>query len=138
MSEFPNRVVAVLNKKLEPGRALNVLGHLSLAMGGINETEHLHLIDYYDKDENLYPNISKMPFVVLKEKPSKLVTLKNLAAENNIQHLVFTDAMIVGTWQEQIAHSKTKTADELTIYGVLLFGDAEKITELTRKFSLWN
>jgi hypothetical protein len=43
----------------------------------------------------------------------------------------------VGTYLEQIERTRqTKDAD-LIYYGIALFGDWDKVSELTRKFSLW-
>jgi hypothetical protein len=43
----------------------------------------------------------------------------------------------VGSYLEQLERTKqTKDAD-LIYYGVVLFGPWEKVSDLTRKFSLW-
>ena len=49
----------------------------------------------------------------------------------------FTNTMTIGTYLEQIERTKQTKEEELIYYGIVLFGDWEKVTELTRKFSLW-
>ncbi|CCN69477.1 conserved hypothetical protein [Vibrio nigripulchritudo SFn118] len=70
MSGLPNdtqkRFVAVLNKKMETGRALNVLGHLSVALADLLEKGNACYVDYEDKDGNIHPNMSHYPFIVLR------------------------------------------------------------------------
>ena len=47
------------------------------------------------------------------------------------------DTMTIGTFNEQIERTKQKKEDDLVYYGIVLFGDWDKVSELTRKFSLW-
>ena len=49
----------------------------------------------------------------------------------------FTDAMTVGTWEDQVKKSAETTDEELEYYGVCLFGERAVLEELTQKFSLW-
>jgi len=137
MTEFKHRLVAVINKSVASGVAMNALAHLSIALGAQLNPETLHLIDYRDTDGNVYPNISKMPFVILEANSNKIKLLREQAIANNIQQVTFTDTMTVGSWQEQLARSQQTKADALNFYGIVLFGDATRVTELTRKFSLW-
>ena len=72
MSEFEKKLVAVLNKSVEPGRLMNALAHMCTGFGaGLGETQ-LELMNYHDKSDNLYPNISKMPFIILKANSNKI------------------------------------------------------------------
>ena len=45
--------------------------------------------------------------------------------------------MTAGTYQEQLERTKQVKEKDLIYFGIVLFGDWEKVTELTRKFSLW-
>lgn len=45
--------------------------------------------------------------------------------------------MTVGTYQEQIERTQQVKDENLVYYGIVLFGDWDKVTELTRKRSLW-
>lgn len=45
--------------------------------------------------------------------------------------------MTIGTYLEQIERTKQTKEEELVYFGIVLFGDWDKVSELTRKFSLW-
>lgn len=137
MSTLNNRLVAVLNKNIETGKAMNALAHMSVALGGILDAEKLALIDYYDKDGHCYPQISKIPFIVCRATGGKLKTLDTLAQEQDIQRICFTNTMTVGTWEEQIATAKKTARENTEIYGIVLYGPGDAVTALTKKFSLW-
>jgi hypothetical protein len=97
----------------------------------------LRLTHYIDADGGSHPHISEMPFMILKANSNKIRALKAAALESGIQCVDFTDTMTVGSYVEQLERTKqTKDAD-LIYYGVVLFGNWDKVTELTRKFSLW-
>ena len=43
----------------------------------------------------------------------------------------------VSGYQEQIERSKQTKEADLEYYGIAIFGDWEKVSELTKKFSVW-
>jgi len=133
----PNKLVAVMNKSIEPGVIMNALAHISIAFGAKIGPESLQLVDYIDKDQNVYPNISKMPFIILRANSNKIRNLRDEATSDDIKCAVFTDTMTVGTWDEQVARTAERNQDDLKFYGIVLFGDYSKVTEMTKKFSLW-
>jgi hypothetical protein len=132
-----NKLVAVMNEKIEPGKIMNAIAHMCIGFGAAIGREALCLVDYKDADGGSHPNISEMPFIILKANSNKIRQLRIFAQEQGIQYSDFTDTMTIGTSQEQIERSaQTKEAD-LTYFGIVLFGEWEKVTELTKKFSLW-
>ncbi|MGD2168689.1 MAG: DUF2000 domain-containing protein [Chlamydiota bacterium] len=135
---FKNKLVAVMNGKIETGVILNALAHMCIGFGAEIGKEDLLLTDYIDADENTHPHISKMPFIILKAKnSSKLSSLRKSALELGIRFVVFTDTMTIGTYQEQLEKTKNTKETDLIYYGIVLLGDWEKVSELTKKFSLW-
>ena len=135
---FLKKLVAVVNEKIELGKAMNALAHMAVGLGGsIDNKEELRLIDYIDADGGKHPNISEMPFIILKANSNKIRMLRMAALNNNIPFTDFTNTMTVGTYQEQLELTKQTKEENLEYYGIILFGDLEIITELTRKFSLW-
>jgi hypothetical protein len=97
----------------------------------------LRLTNYIDADGGSHPNISEMPFMILKANSNKIKGLREAALAGDIQFVDFTQTMTIGTFEEQIERTKQTKAEELVYYGIVLFGDWEKVSELTRKFSLW-
>lgn len=138
MSDLPNKLVAVLNKSLEPGVAMNALSHMSFGLGARLGVEEADLVNYTSQDQTVFPGISKMPFIVARGTGGKIRTLMQMAETAGIKWAVFTDTMTIGTWDEQIARTADTDLDKLTFYGIVLFGPKEVVTELTKKFSLWH
>lgn len=135
--KFENKLVAVMNKSVEPGKAMNALAHMCIGLGAAIGKESLRLTDYRDADGGSHPHISEIPFIILAENSNKIRKLRDEALAYQIMLTDFTDTMTVGTYQEQIKRTaKVKNAD-LVYYGIVLFGDWDKVTELTKKFSLW-
>lgn len=48
----------------------------------------------------------------------------------------FTDTMTIGTYKDQIARTLHVKDEDLIYYGIVLFGEWNTITDLTRKCSL--
>jgi hypothetical protein len=137
MEKFNNKLVAVLNKSVEPGKVMNALAHMCIGLGAAIGKDELRLTNYQDADGGSHPYISEIPFIILTENSNKIRKLRLEAIKQNIQFNDFTDTMTVGTYQEQIERTKLVADEQLIYYGIVLFGDWDKVTELTRKSSLW-
>lgn len=138
---FSNKLVAVMNEKIEPGVIMNALAHMCIGFGSEIGTELLRLTNYVDADGESHPSISEMPFMILKANSNKLRALRLAARQMGIRCVDslcgFTHTMTVGTYLEQIECTKQTKEEDLIYYGVVLFGDWEKVSQLTKKFSLW-
>ena len=137
MYPFENKLVAVMNKSMDPGKVMNALAHMCIGFGATLSPEALNLMNYQDKDENIYPAISKMPFIILSANSNKINSLRKSAIEVEIPYSVFTDTMTVGTWEDQLLRTQATAEQDLTYMGIVLFGEWGKLTEMTKKFSLW-
>jgi hypothetical protein len=134
---FENKLVALMNEKIEPGVIMNALAHMCIGFGSSIGKEALRLTNYIDADGSSHPNISEMPFMILKANSNKIRALRQAALQAGIRCVDFTDTMTIGSYLEQIERTlQTKEAD-LIYYGVVLFGNWDKVSDLTRKFSLW-
>lgn len=78
-----------------------------------------------------------MPFIILKANSNKIRALKLAALQAGIECVDFTDTMTIGSYQEQIEKTKKTQDADLVYYGIVLFGEWTKVSELTKKFSLW-
>lgn len=138
MSEpFKNKLVAVLNKSIEPGKVMNALAHMCIGLGAAIGQEDLRLTNYRDADGGSHPFISEIPFIILTDNGSKIRKLRKEAIAQEILCNDFTDTMTVGTYQEQIERTKRVKEEDLVYFGIVLFGEWDKVSELTRKCSLW-
>ena len=77
-NENSKRFIAILNKKIEVGRLMNALGHMTAGLaGGNNLTEDMCLLQYEDKNGGKHQNISHFPFIVLKADNSNKIRRVN-------------------------------------------------------------
>ncbi len=138
MSGSGKKLVVVLNRNIDVGKAMNALAHAMLGFGaGAVSKEDVRLNRYVDADGGIHDNVSEMPIVVLKARPNKLKNLRKAAVENRLVFVDFTDTMSIGTYAEEYALTKTKTHEELDYRAIILFGPSDTVTELTRKFSVY-
>ena len=142
MSNLPDesqkRFIAILSKKMDLGRTLNVLGHLSVGLSNRLESEEAYYVDYRDFDGNVHPNLSHYPFIVLKaDNSNKLRKVREEAFSRGIKFTDFTSSMIEGGSVEQQKRTKETKEEDLEYLGVCLFGDTEILREFTKKFSLY-
>jgi hypothetical protein len=63
--ETQKRFIAILNKKMDSGRTLNVLGHISVGLADLLPAGEATYVNYIDMDGNAHPNLSHYPFIVL-------------------------------------------------------------------------
>jgi hypothetical protein len=137
MNSFENKLVAVLNEKVDPGVIMNALAHMCIGFGASIGKEPLRLSDYRDRDGGQHPNISEMPFMILRANSNKIRQLRDAALAAGIQKVDFVHTMTGGTYQEQLEKTAQASGEELVYYGIVLFGPWDQVSELTRKFSLW-
>ena len=135
--QFKNKLVAVLNKSIEPGKVMNALAHMCIGLGSAIGQKELRLTDYRDADGGSHPFISEIPFIILADNSNKIRKLRAEAKAQNILCNDFTNTMTVGSYQEQIERTAQVKEEGLIYYGIVLFGDWGKVSELTRKCSLW-
>jgi len=126
-----------MNEKIEPGIIMNALAHMCIGFGSEIGKEPLRLTNYLDADGGSHPSISEMPFMILKANSNKIKALRLAALQSEIKCVDFTDTMTIGTYIEQLERTKQVKEADLIYYGIVLFGNWDKVSELTRKFSLW-
>ncbi len=132
------RFIAVMNKKVETGRLMNALGHMTAGLAGKVCREDMLFLEYQDKDGGLHPGISHFPFIVLAaDNSNKIRTARKEAIARGIPFTDFTSTMTVGTSQEQIDATYAANEEALEYYGLCLFGKTEILREFTGKFSLF-
>lgn len=137
--ENTKRFVAVLNKKIETGRLMNALGHMTAGLaGGYGRQDEMCFLQYEDKDNGKHPNISHFPFIVLQaDNSNKIRTVRSEAIRRGIPYTDFTSTMTIGTSAEQVQSTKLSLELDLEYYGICLFGTTAELKEITGKFSLF-
>lgn len=134
------KFVAILNKKVAIGKAMNVLGHMTASLAAHANPEQLELmgmVDYADKDGNSH-KASKDSFVVLRaDNGNQIRTVRNAAKEMNLLFVDFANTMQEGTYLEQLERTSQTLEQDLDYYGILVFGKIDEVGSITKKFSLW-
>lgn len=138
-NEKSKRFIAVLNKKIEIGRLMNALGHMTAGLaGGTNQSEAMCFLQYQDKDGGAHENISHFPFIILKaDNANKIRTVRAECLARKIPFSDFTSTMTIGTSAEQQANTVATPEAELDYFGIVMFGATDELREFTGKFSLF-
>lgn len=133
------KFVALVNKNLEPGVALNALGHIALGLGTRLATADQagHFLDFTDADGESHPSVSGLPLIVLRGTSGDIRGLRAQAASRGMLSVDFVNTMTGGPWEEEMSRTMETAEAELDYYGILIYGRAEELTPLTRKFSLY-
>jgi hypothetical protein len=136
-----HKFAAILNKKVDPGKVMNALAHMSLGLvAGATPEEKIDMgfFDYIDADGNAHKDLSKNSYVILRaDNSNQIRSARQLAIEKGVHYIDFTDSMQDGTYLEQIERIKQIYEPELNYVGLCLFGPIEKVSEITKKFGLW-
>lgn len=119
---------------------MNALGHMTAGLiAKANDADEMQFLKYeFQANWTTSSLISLYPFIILTAKNnSQLKSLHQAASAEAILHNAFTETMLGVSAVEQINSTKNTNSDELTYFGILLFGSADQLTTLTRKFSLF-
>lgn len=132
------RFIAVLNKKVETGKLMNALGHMTAGLAGQVNKQDMCFLDYLDQDGGLHPAISHFPFIILSaDNSNKIRTVRSEAIKKSIPFTDFTNTMTIGTSEEQVNTTGSTAESDLEYYGIVLFGKTSELKEFTSKFSLY-
>lgn len=140
MNNQTYKFVVVVNKKLEPGVAMNSASHLCLSMMAQATEEQrnaMHLIEYVDADGAQYPSISGLSLIVLRGKEGHMKKFIDAAKEKGMITSAFIKTMTGDTYKEQLERTKATKTEDIEYYGVAAFGPKEEVDAMTKKFSLY-
>lgn len=133
--------VALINKgaSMKPWQELNTIAHLNAAFGARAGKGLFFQDEIVTKDQQKI-RLNIQHAIIVKTADSS-EALQTLAAEAKEDHLVvteFTSEMLETTNDKKvIASTKEKTLKEVTHLGVLLFGEKERVEQLTKVFPLY-
>lgn len=136
-----HKFVAVVNKNLEIGKALNAIAHSCAGLVGVAPSElkeKMSFIDFVDKDGSVHKSISGLSLIVLRGKNNEIKKLRNEFIANDILFTDFTETMTGDTYKEQVEKTLEISDEDMNYYCIAAFGEKEKLDPLTKKFSLWH
>lgn len=132
--------VALINKEanMELWQKMNTIGHLTAAFGARKGTSLLKFNTIQTADEkNINLNIQHA--IMIKEAPSNADIQKIIteAKEKGLEIAEFTREMLETTNDKKVAeNTKAKNFSDIEFLGVLVFGDKDKVEEITKDFEL--
>ena len=135
-----HKFVAIVNKHLEPGVALNALAHATaglVASASDELREQMSFINFPDKDGNDHPNISALSLIVLRGTSNEIRKARNRYVQENIHFVDFLETMTGDTYKEQLEKTSNTAYDELNFYGIIAFGEKKDLDPITKRLSLW-
>lgn len=133
------KVTVVLASNLEAGVALNVLGHLTLAIGKYSEPEIMGRPKLVDKSGIEHLGISKYPVIVTKVKPGRLRrAIQEAREKQDILVADYPKEMLTTGHDDELAEAISAIPeDEMEYLGAVFYGDATQIDEVAGRFMLW-
>jgi hypothetical protein len=133
------KFVAVLNERIDLPKLLNALGHMTAGLvAQAPNPGAMRFLRYEDANGGAHPAISHYPFIVLAARNGNQIrTLRQAAIEAGIIYNDFVDTMLGTSAEDQLMKTRATKEMDLQYYGICLFGPADLLNGMTRKFSLF-
>jgi len=134
------KFVVVVNKKItDAAEVMNAIAHLAFGMSQRAPSVSDAPLDHYTGfDGQTHCLISRYPFIILSAKNSnQIAKVREQCIERGAVYNDFVKQMIARSAEEQVEQTKNASADELEYIAICLFGPADQMKELTKKFSVF-
>lgn len=139
MNYEDKKIVGVIATNVDASVALNVIGHLAIAIGKYSDSEIMGETIITDKSNINHLGISRFPFIVTKVKAGKLRTAIDKAKANpNLLVADYPKDMLdTRTDDELVTSISNKENEQLEYLGAIIYGNTDDVNEITGKFQLW-
>ena len=127
MNYEDKKIVGVIATNVDASVALNVIGHLAIAIGKYSDNEIMGKPIITDKSNINHSGISQFPFIVTKVKAGKLRTAIDYPK----------DMLDTRTDDELVTSISNKENEQLEYLGAIIYGNTDDVNEITGKFQLW-
>lgn len=138
--DMTKKISIVINKELPSWQVLNTVAHISAYFGN-TLGENLTTGEYFEtKDGVLYLRNSQYPIIALSAQPIQLEYFaQTVRKAQDVQVMHFIREMIETTSDDEIQKWLSKKTDEqVESLGIGIFGENQKVRELTKQFRLWS
>lgn len=138
MNYEDKKIVGIIATNVEVSVALNVIGHLSIAIGKYSDKEIMGKPILLDKSNKEHLGISKFPFIITKVKASKLRSAIEKAKSNpNLLVADYPKEMLETRTDEELVSAVASKEENLEYLGAIIYGNTKDVNEITGKFQLW-
>jgi lysyl-tRNA synthetase, class II len=133
------QLVVILNKTVETGRLINAASHaVSGFIGTLPDPTKLNYLLYRDKTSEFDAVISHHPTIVLRASGSKdLLKAYRKAGEMHLLTNTFIETMTLGPSLEEMKIVEDTAIEELSFWGIVMFGKTEELKKITKDFQLF-
>lgn len=137
--DFSSRIVAVVNKDLEPWQVVNAVAHMEAIVGNELSKDTLVSGDYFvSSDQIAIPRNSQYPIIIMRADEKELHKLYEKVRAGGLTHHVFIKDMQETTNDEAIVKVLAeRSMADMTVYGVSFFAPHELADTLTKGLQLW-
>ncbi|HQS96714.1 MAG: hypothetical protein B7X90_11465 [Novosphingobium sp. 17-62-19] len=138
MTYMDNEVkfTCILNRKVAPPQAFNAMAHALIGLAG-SQVASLDLLDYRFAQDSFHSLISRCPVIILRaDNASQLRTTARAAREAGLAANLFAGSMVGPSADAQVSATLATDLGEADAVALCLFGQAERLDPLTRKYSL--
>jgi hypothetical protein len=134
-SDNDKKLYIVVNRNLDSALLFNAACHIS---AGITRQIASPEFDHYPTQlEGVAAHLSRYPVVILQAKNSgQLAKLVSKAQEEGVLCNFFTTTMLSHSAEQQIADTQNAAFEELEFVAVAVYGEAEQLAPLTKRFSV--
>lgn len=131
------KLIAITNRQYSVPHRQNAVLHATVGLVKLVGIDAFELLDYDNDELGVRAQISLFPNVGLTAKNgSQLLNTYLKASEANIACNIFCESMLGASAEEQVRQMREATLETLKPMAVVLFGEADVLHPLTKKFSV--
>lgn len=130
------KIVAVINKDLSVGLAMNALGHMAFAIGSYSDNLMMGAHKYIDASGNSYNGISKYPFMVLQATQEQIEQIAKKSDEKDVTTVKYTQEMFDTDTDDELKEAIMNNSKPV-IHAIVVSGDKKPVNSLTGSFGLY-
>lgn len=131
------KLIAITNRQYSVPHRQNAVLHATVGLVKLVGIDAFELLDYDNDELGVWAQISLFPNVGLAAKNgSQLLNTYRHASEANIACNIFCESMLGTSADEQVRQTREATLETLKPMALVLFGEANALHPLTKKFSV--
>ena len=137
--DFTKKIVAVVNKDLEPWRVTNAVAHMSAIIGNKIKKEQLVSGDYFvSNDGAAIPRNPQYAIIIKRADEKELHKLYKEIQKTGLPYHVFIKEMQDTTNDQEITERlQNQSIDDTSFYGVSFLASNEQADQLVKGFQLY-